>query len=201
MKSVHVRGRARAPGPARCPTGFIHTRGVNSLPPLNPDNIQTPGSPKRKIKASEALMSNLTPILPLLDFCKTQLSEMLIGQRCSFHVGPGTEALLVQLVARGHCGAACCNDNIASDFLIWNQTSNPPPSTPRLQKNITGTEVRVVGGEEGCLSVPPARPRHSLATSGGISVQVGLSLYIPAPRRHAGITGLRRRAGGRGHAS
>lgn len=77
------------------------------------------------------------------------------------------------------------------------QTSNPPVEEKTLplpslhSSSVTGTDIR---GGGGFPSVLPARPRHSLPTSGGISVQVGLSLYIPAPSCHDGLALV----GGRG---
>lgn len=50
--------------------------------------------------------------------------------------------------------------------------------------SVTGTDT--LAGGLVSPSVLPILPRHSLPTSGGILVQVGLSLYIPAPSCHAG---------------
>lgn len=80
------------------------------------------------------------------------------------------------------------------------QTSNPRVEEKTLplpslhSSSVTGTDIRGLGVEGGFPSVLPARPRHSLPTSGGISVQVGLSLYIPAPSCHDGLALV----GGRG---
>lgn len=110
----------------------------------------------------------------------------------------------IQLLAQGHYGGGCKKEQIHFLFnleTLNHRTRKRLKSESRRTKKAslylfiyfwfrlphcqTNGNRYVSSGLLG-PSVPPVLPHHSLAASGGILVQVGLSMYIPAPSCHAG---------------
>lgn len=80
--------------------------------------------------------------------------------------------------------------------MNWTESNQRPAGKDISFSSYAHQSARVTGAQGSSSRASHQLPRHSLSASGGILVQVGLSMYIPAPSCHAGDYDEEGRSGG-----